>query len=346
MSQRLSDEERKARRYAARDAWFAAHPNYRAEYAAKHRERDLPRKREAERARIVRLKTEADRRAKEVERVGDWAKANPEKRRDARERYKAKNPEAYQAQQRDYYLRNKEKIRERIQARESALGSDQMRERQRRYNATARAGGSAIWSPSQDQRERYLAQQREKKQIERRLKRSDLPPRRVRRTLVSERRASLTAAAHFFARERSREEARRLLEGDYSKRAAPDGGVAPELLKEWSELAKKIRQRGAFRHEVRAYVRKNDRQLREDISLDSRAREMSGQAPLDENVEIYNRARAAVHRATQPTELSESTSAATLNRAPQTAGRRRPEAGSSAPHVFPGGASSQGPRLH
>ena len=111
MKRRFSDEERLARAAASKKEWWAANPNYRAEHLEQHRTYN----RESERRRSAAVK----RRRAAVERAGEWAKKNPEKRREARDRYKAKDPEKYSAQQREYYYRNKEAITERREAREA-----------------------------------------------------------------------------------------------------------------------------------------------------------------------------------------------------------------------------------
>ncbi|WP_401001140.1 hypothetical protein [Agromyces sp. GXQ0307] len=231
----------------------------------------------------MRAKAADDKRRRlEVERVGEWAKQNPEKRREARERYKEQNPEKYRAAQREYYHRNKEAIAARRRSREGR-DPEKLREA-RRQDAARRKESADRWTPSEEQREKYRAHEREKKQLERRLQSVGLPSRRVRRTLVSERRANLAAAEQFFSRRRSRAEVRRIAAGD----------VDPNLLQGWARYSALVRRRNAFLDAVQTHIRKHGDELRDDVTLDSRARELVGKDPLDTDAEVRRRALEAV----------------------------------------------------
>lgn len=282
-----------ARARAQRQAWSDAHPNYYREYYARNREHDLERKR----LRRYEAKAAIEQRRRAVERAGEWAKANPDARREARERYKASNPEEYRAAQRDYYHRNKEKIRVRQQARESAMGAEQLRAI-RRQSKAVRAGRGDTWTPNQEQRDRYRAQTLETKKLDRRLQRAGLPPRSVRRTLVSERRANLAAAEKFF--NTTQKQRHEMLRGIRNGRGET-GIVPPEALQEWSVLTAKIRERSRFREElpgkVQKYLEKHGARLRDEIALDSRAGELRGNPPLNEDIELRRRAVDAVSKA-------------------------------------------------
>ena len=294
MKRRFSDEERLARTAAGKKAWRAANPNYRAEHLEQHRTSN----RESERRRYAAVK----RRRAAVERAGEWAKKNPEKRQEARDRYKVKEPEKYRAQQREYYHRNKEAIKERRQARE-AKDPEKLREDRRRYAGKTPSNGSVDRLPlSDERREKYYAQLRDTKRIERRLKAAGLPPRRVHRTLVSERRASLWAGEEFFSRRRSRDEIRRVAAGDFA-----EGKVDPKLVQDWARGVGLMRRRAELLVAARAYIAKHGDQLRREITLDSRARRLLGKEPLDMDVEIRWRAMTAVRGVTVPLSYKQTT---------------------------------------
>lgn len=293
MNQPLPEEERLARARAQRQAWSDAHPDYYRQHYAQNREHDL----ELKRLRRAETKTANQQRQKAVERAAAWAKANPDARREAREKYKANNPEAYRASQRAYNERNKEKIRARKQARESAIDPETLRAARRQSNA-GRGARNDAWTPSQEQRDRYNTEALAKKKLDRRLQRAGLPPRKVRRTLVSERRANRAASEQFFntTQKQRNEMLRRIRDG-----SAETGSVAPELINEWRVLTAKIRERSRFREalpgKVQKYLEKHGTQLREEIALDSRARQLRGEPPLSEGIELRRRAVDAVVKA-------------------------------------------------
>jgi hypothetical protein len=58
-----------------------------------------------------------------------------------------------------------------------------------------------------------------------------------------------------------------------------------------------IRRRAEFRAAVQAHINKHGAQLRDDVTLDSRAREVRGKPPLDVDDEVRRRAFEAVRAA-------------------------------------------------
>ena len=106
MNRPLPGDERLARQRARKAAWWAANPDYRAQYT----QANLGKIRERNRDRMRAATAEKQRRKREIERVTAWAKQNPDKKRAARERYKQRHPEQVRASQREYYHRNKDAI--------------------------------------------------------------------------------------------------------------------------------------------------------------------------------------------------------------------------------------------
>lgn len=295
--QREWNANNEEKRRAARQKWDDKNPTYKTEYYAKNREKDLEQKR---RKRISDNAAKA-RRKKDSERATQWGKANPEKRREARARWKEQNPEAAREAQRAYYQRNKAKIRERTQARLARTDPDELRGLRRRQNAAYRNPHTSDWTPTEEQRQRNLARSREKRRLERRLARAGLPPSSVHRTLVSERRGNSDSADEFFRRKRSADEV------DQIKYGAIDP-VSESEQREWESTVAHFQQRRTFRTDVEKYVRKHGRTLREEIAMDSRARELRGKSPIvDVDRELRRRAIEAVRltRVAPSAELAE-----------------------------------------
>lgn len=283
MNRPLPEEERLARQRARKLAWWNANPNYRAEYQAKNLEQIRERNRDRMRAAAA----EQKRREREAERVREWSRQNPDKRKAARERYKQKNPEKYRAAQREYYHRNKAAIQARRLAREGR-DPDKLRETRRARGASRRSKDPARkWTPSEEQREKYQARDRERKHLKRRLAQAGLPPPKLHRRSVSERHVNGVAADAFFSRTRSRAEFRRISDGD----------LAENLLHGWAKYSTLVRRRNAFLGAVHKHLAKHGDELRDDVNLDSRARELRGRPPLEIDVEVRRRAVDAVSAA-------------------------------------------------
>lgn len=281
MTRPLPEEERIARDRARKQAWWDANPNYRAE----HREKNLERLREQNREYMRAQAAEKRRRAREVERVREWSKQNPEKRRAARERYKAANPEKYREAQREYYHRNKEAIRAR---RDTARTADQVREGARRdYEKRDRSRPAK--PPSPEQRERHKAQEREKKRVERALAKAGLPPRRLQRVLAFEKRNNAAAADEFFDRRRTVKEVAQI--------RGQDGPTPRALLEGFTETNARLRERLLFRRAVDTHQLAHATRLHRDVLLDSRARDIAGKPPYDTLLEVRRRAANEVREA-------------------------------------------------
>lgn len=282
MTRPLPEEERLARDRARKRAWWDANPGYRAE----HREKNLERLREQNRNYMRAQAAEKRRREREVERVREWSKENPEKRRAARERYKAASPEKYREAQREYYHRNKEAIRAR---RDAARTAEQVRADARRDNGK-RDPSKPAKPPSPEQRERYHAQQRDRRRIERALAKAGLPPRKLQRVLTFEKRNNEAAADAFFARRRTVDEVAQIRK--------QDGPTPRALLERFTDTNARLRERLLFRRAVDTHQLANAARLHREVILDSRAREMAGKPPYDTLLEVRRRAASEV-RASQ-----------------------------------------------
>jgi hypothetical protein len=281
MTRPLPEEDRIARDRARKQAWWDANPNYRAE----HREKNLERLREQNREYMRAQAAEKKRRAREVERVREWSKQNPEKRRAARARYKAANPEKYREAQREYYHRNKEAIRAR---RDAARTAEQVRAGARR-DYEKRDRSKPAKPPSPEQRERHKAQEREKKRVERALARAGLPPRRLQRVLAFEKRNNAAAADEFFDRRRTVKEVVQI--------RGQDGPTPRALLEGFTETNARLRERLLFRRAVDTHQLAHATRLHRDVLLDSRAREIAGKPPYDTLLEVRRRAADEVREA-------------------------------------------------
>ncbi|TYL50432.1 hypothetical protein [Agromyces mariniharenae] len=288
MTRPLPEEERIARDRARKRAWWDAHPDYRAE----HRKKNLERLREQNRNYMRAQAAEKKRREREVERVREWSKQNPDKRKAARERYKAANPEKYREAQRAYYHRNKEAIQAR---RDAARTPDKVRADARRDNEK-RDRAKPAKPPSPEQRERYQAQQRDKKRVERALAKAGLPSRRIRRVLAFEKRRNAAEADAFFARRRSYVELTRI--------RRQDEPTPPELISQWNDGAARLRDRLRFRRAVDVYQFEHAERLHEEVILDSRARELVCKLPYDVLLEVRRRAVAEVREGQARKEVS------------------------------------------
>ncbi|WP_173921733.1 hypothetical protein [Agromyces sp. Marseille-P2726] len=225
---------------------------------------------------------EKKRREREVERVREWSKQNPDKRQAARERYKTANPEKFRESQRAYYHRNKEAIKAR---RDAARTPDKVRADARRDNEK-RDRTKPAKPPSPEQRARYQAQQRDKKRVERALARAGLPPRKLQRVLAFERRRNAAEDEAFIVRRRSDVELTRI--------RRQDEPTPPELISQWKDRTAQLRERLRFRRAVDVYHLEHAERLHEEVLLDSRARELVGKPPYDILLEVRRRAVAAI----------------------------------------------------
>ncbi|WP_100812203.1 MULTISPECIES: hypothetical protein [unclassified Microbacterium] len=297
-SRRVSPEERKARDTAARKAWNEAHPDYYRDYRERNRESIRAKGRERERERRVRMKAEAEqrrqkmaaeaeRRRRDVERAREWAQRNPDKKREQRRLYVENNRERVRALQLAYYYRNREQILQ--NARERRLADpDKRRQQQRRWqqaNPEKVRENQRRYRSNPETAEKARAYNREWKRRERRRQQAGLPPRRLHPASEEERAANLAAATEFFTRRRLVSERRRLMQ-HFERTPRP-------LLEEWMRKSALARRRQI----VPDYLVEHGERLRDEVTLDSRARQARGADPYDLETEVRRRAIAAVRRA-------------------------------------------------
>lgn len=304
---RLSPEERKARDSAARRAWNDAHPDYYRDYRERNRESIRAKGRERERQRRVRMKAEAEqrrqkleadaeRRRRDIERAREWARRNPDKKRAQRQRYVENNRDRIRAMQLAYYDRNREQILQKTRERRLA-DPQKRREQQRRWqqaNPEKVRENQRNYRSNPETAEKARAYNREWKRRERRRQLAGLPPRRLHLVSESERAANLAAATEFFTRRRRVAERRRLME-HFERTPRP-------VLEEWMRESALARRRQI----IPDYLVEHGDRLRDEVTLDSRARQARGAAPYDVESEVRRRAVDAVRRALEDVRLARS----------------------------------------
>lgn len=298
-SEKLAPEEKAERARLSRQRWKEANPDYARQWreanADKHRaySRATARRRKAkDRRNAVARKKYRENPEPERERGRRFRREHPEKVAEYARRYREKNPEKHAEQSR----RATEKWRDR--------NADKQREKQRIGAAEKRAADPdkfRAWYQANLERER--ARSREAAQLRSRLKALGLPPRKITRVYANDRRANVAAADLFFSERRSPDVVHAL---QREPKAGASAAVArqnarekfeptpPHLLAEWardSALARARLSRDEYRAMYAKYLERHAPRLRDEASMDSRARQARGGAPLDVEKEV--RARAA-----------------------------------------------------
>lgn len=278
----------------------------RAQYYAEHREESLAASRawklsnrerarehnrlSMERTAPARRKREADlRRRREVQR--EKSAIRREQERDRARKYRKEHPDKVREYQRRYREKHPEKARE-----QSIHGSQRWRDKnaeQVREAARAAAANRRSQNPEGYQRwyaanlERERARGREASRLRSRLKQLDLPPRRVERVYAADKRANAAAANEFFARRRTAKE-----------RAAIQREPRPTISKGHQatlDARRRLQSRDARFTAMmpviaEAYLADHSARLREEIRLDSVARQLRGKEPYDVEAEVKTRA--------------------------------------------------------
>lgn len=314
---RRTEDPEKKRESARR--WHEANREYRAQKkrewneANPDRRRELNRlsmRRQAERARRRRAKNTkarvwyAENREQARARSAAFRQAHPEKVRQYQRTYKERHPERYRANaaeaRRRYVDKNAETVREKgrlAAARHREANPEALRER---YNNNLEA---------------ERARSREGARRRRRLEKLGLPPRRIQRVYAGDRRANTAAADEFFARARSVKERGRIAAElpyvvsnipasvEQARRAyfnapSPMPEVSPRMLalsrlkvqmdRQTQEVLQdrpRLLDTHRYRHEAR---------LREEIRMDSIARQLRGRPLLEAGTELERRLVAEV----------------------------------------------------
>lgn len=261
-------------------------------YNAEHRDKVLAQKRIAERRRAERVKKENEARTRATERTRQYDAAHPEQARERERRYRQSHREQIRERQREYYARNKEKVKARnteradtdpryqgFQRRYREANREKIKERQRAHRADPNVY------------ERTLEYNRQWRQRERYRLKAGLPRTQPHHTRKAEKGSNATVADRFFNRERGVDERNR---------------IADELdqLRDEKERTQKIGHRRRIERiaiareraaRVDDYLVRHGTRLREEVRLDSRARELRGAQPYpDLETEVRRRATAAL----------------------------------------------------
>ncbi|WP_435528074.1 hypothetical protein [Microbacterium aurantiacum] len=306
-AEKLSPEEKAARDRLSRQRWNEANPDYKR----------LWREANPEKHRAHSRASAARRRAKDTRNATARAKykENPEPERERGRRFREEHPEKVA----EYARRYKEKHPDRAaeQSRRATQtwrdrNAPQQREKQRAAAAEKRAADPdkfRSWYQANLERERERS--REAARLRSRLKALGLPPRKIARVYAADRRANETEAERFFSQRRTvaqRAAIRLELKPEPGLSGNPTRTISREPVKPatQAELADWVRraalaragktpqERRAMLHE---YLQKNGARLRDEITLDSRARVARGAPPLDVKKEMSSRAAAELSAA-------------------------------------------------
>jgi len=302
---KLSPEERAARASLSRQRWKDRNPDYgrlwKQANAEKHRSYS--------RASHHRASSKKRRNARARQRYRE----NPEPHRERGRRFRREHPEKVAEYKRRYQERHPERAAE--QARRGSQtwrdkNADRAREKARIHAAERRQADPEkfrAWYHANIERER--ARGREASRLRSRLKTLGLPPRSVGKVYAAEKRANDVAANKFFQRRRTAGDVALLREElnpaqailNYAWRADAKTNfqpTPPHLLAAWARDSALVRARLTTdeRREIFAdYLEKHGAKLRDEVTLDSRARVLRGAPPLDVDKEVRLRAAATLN---------------------------------------------------
>lgn len=289
---------------------------YVRDYKEKNRDKVLEQNRASEQRRRVEMREKqqkvAERRRKDAERVKKWAEANPERVRERQRRWAEKHPEAVKASQNRYREAHREELREKAREKLRAdpeAHRQKLREwRSRNKERLSQAARERLASESPEQREKRLAVAAALREKRRELAARGLPSPRTRRPARHHVPMRTEAAQKFFERERTEPEIsklRRELASYLPVREAVDkrGRTPVEKLTEWqrnSRLAQerftraanmaRLAQEGRLASRLDeiagALWQRHGARVRDEVSMESRARQLRGKPALDVDREI------------------------------------------------------------
>ena len=288
---RAENPERK-KDYQAR--WNAANPGWNRTYMVRYNEvtREM---RQAKRTELNRqAKMRADQLVRARVRARDWAAAHPERAAATRERYRMAHPDRVAQSQQEYYRRNVGKAREQTRAWRAA-NPEEAAELSRKWRADNREHLAAAQRERRSDPE-YLAkergQNRDRRRIQRRLTKAGLPPPRLHRTPIAGRTENAASATEFFRQATTAVERYRVRE-DYEP-------TPPELLQQWRRQSLLAQRRfdafDRFGPAVGRYLERHGEKVRSEVRMDSRAKELKGEGPLEVEVETRRRVIDIVRR--------------------------------------------------
>jgi hypothetical protein len=235
------------------------------------------------------------RRQPDRDRVREWSALHPERKRQHDKLYRERHPEQVKASNRRHYQRHQKKVANTHAAyrdEHQAAGQEDGR-RWRSQHLEHRAELQREYRSDPDTYAKILQENRDRRRLINRLKTARLPPKTVRSITAAQRRKDLAAADGFFSRKRSTEERHRI-KAEYEP-------TPPELLEQWSKSSALARRRLVELDRVKKYLEHHAARLREDVRLDSRARQAQGKPPLFVESEVIARARKAVSAPTRLT---------------------------------------------
>jgi hypothetical protein len=243
---------------------------------------------ESRRRKRDRERREEARRVLDRDRVSLWAREHPEQQRERVKTWVQAHPLRVREIQRASYERNKERYRERMRAWEDAHVEQRrqlgMKDRERAREHRAELQRAYRQDPYVNAR--VLQANRERRQLIRRLEKVGLPPKSLHPATAAERRRNEKEATEFFTRGRGGEERQRI-----RKEYLP---TPPELIERWERRSQRVRERRKELEAVKKYVARHGDQLRDEATLDSRARTARGATALNIDAEVLLRAQEAV----------------------------------------------------
>ena len=271
-----------------------------ATWNAEHREQNAA----AERKRQERRRRQEVQRQKDRERVKAWAAEHPEQVKARRDKWLAENRERQREHARNYYHRHKEERQKAARAQNAKRREDPA---YRKQEAEYAAGRREVLNEQQRQlrsdterRAAHNEEQNTRRKVDRRLHKLGLPPRPKHRWTIDERAEAEAAAAAAVKRRWTKKEINALeFEARESRAEAwPTSETAWHASTE-SRLRAAIRQERELETSVTRYLASPvGRRLREEVRMDSRARELRGADSYpDLDAEARLRARVNIERA-------------------------------------------------
>lgn len=296
--------------------WDAENPEKRAASARAWRQKNPEKVKEnADRWRLENLERYRELNRLSMRRTYARRKAKAQRNKAARERY-ALNPEPERARLRTFHEQHPERAREyqrRFKERHPERAAEQARRgtqawRDRNADLVRAKGRAASTQRKIDDpdsfRRFYLANlERERErgrrasQLRSRLKKLGLPPRSVHRVYAEQKRSNAAAADLFFTKRRSVPHRTAIdLERPENRAYLNDavGGRTPrELLARWDEQTARLQARFDVDERLPEILQQNPARqmarIREEVRMDSTARQLRGAPPLEENSEASRR---------------------------------------------------------
>lgn len=296
----------------------AHRPTKRAQYYADNRDahreavrrwkRDNP-ERARELNRLSMRRTSAKSQAAERKRATSRARyaSDPERERQRHRRYREQHPERVREYRRRFRERHPERAAEQAR-RGTQRWHDRNAEREREKGRAAAAARRQD-DPEQFKRwyaanlERERERGREASRLRSRLKKLGLPPRRIQRVYADQRRANTAAAEAFFGA-KVKADRRRAIEAERPsndpRRAAreritsPDYKTPPALLARFAAESARVKARADVNARlprlIEEHYQRHGARIRDEVRMDSIARQMRHRPALDERTEAMRRA--------------------------------------------------------